>query len=222
LTDLRRPEPLDPARHGRTSFDSGEPALDEWLCRYAGRNRRRDIATTWGIATPDDRVVAYASLAMTAIDRAAAPRLLAKQAPDPVPALLLGRLAVDRRHAGLGIGTALVAHVLATAVELNTKAACRAIVVTAIHARARAWWERLGFHPFDPHDPADADLCLLASEIEATLRGREAPRTGARMHSSLSAWRARAYPGPSEATPARSAASPNDAQAVRAERGGVG
>lgn len=169
MTDLRRPEPLDPARHDRTGFDSGEPALDEWLRRYAGQNRRRDTAATWVIATPESRVVSYASLSMTAIDRATAPRPIAKQAPDPVPALLLGRLAVDRRHAGLGIGTALVAHVLATAVELNAKAACRAIVVTAISARARAWWERLGFHPFDPDDTAGTDLYLLTSEIEVTL-----------------------------------------------------
>jgi len=171
LTDLRRPEPLDPARHDRSSFESGEPALDEWLRRYAGQNRRRDTAATWVVATPEGQVVAYASLAMTAIDRSAAPRAVAKQAPDSVPALLLGRLAVDRRLAGLGIGTALVAHVLATAVELNEKAACRAVVVTALHARARSWWERLGFHPFHPDDPTETDLYLLTSEIEATLRG---------------------------------------------------
>jgi GNAT superfamily N-acetyltransferase len=169
LTDLRRPEPLDSARHDRSAFDSGEPALDEWLRRYAGQNRRRDTAATWVIATSDNRVVAYASLSMTAIDRAAAPRRVAKQAPDPIPALLLGRLAVDHRYAGLGIGTALVAHVLATAVELNAKAACRAVVVTAISTRARAWWEHLGFHPFDANDPSGTDLYLLTSEIEAAL-----------------------------------------------------
>lgn len=171
MTDLHRPEPLDPARQDRSGFDSGAPALDEWLRRYAGQNRRRDTAATWVIATPEGQVIAYASLAMTAIDRTAAPRKVAKQSPDPVPALLLGRLAVDKSFAGLGVGTALVAHVLATAVELNEKAACRAVVVTALDARARAWWERLGFHPFHPDDPTDTDLYLLTSEIEATLRG---------------------------------------------------
>jgi GNAT superfamily N-acetyltransferase len=168
-TDLRRPEPLDPARHDRSGLDSGEPGLDEWLRRYAGQNRRRHTAATWVIATPQDRVVAYASLAMTAIGRGAAPAALGRQAPDPVPALLLGRLAVDRRCAGFGIGTALVAHVLATAVDINASAACRAVVVTALHERARRWWERLGFHPFAPDDPNVTDLYLLTSEIAATL-----------------------------------------------------
>lgn len=174
MTDLRRPEPLDPARHDRSGFDSGEPALDEWLRRYAGQNRRRDTAATWVVTTPEGQVVAYLSLAMTAIDRSAAPRKVAKQSPEPVPALLLGRLAVDRSFAGLGVGTALVAHVLATAVELNEKAACRAVVVTALDARARTWWERLGFHAFHPDDPTDTDLYLLTSEIAATLRGLDA------------------------------------------------
>jgi len=113
--------------------------------------------------------LAYASVAMSGIDRSAAPEIVAKGAPDPVPALLLGRLAVDRRYTNLGIGTALAAHVLATAVELNEKAACRAVVVTALNANARAWWERLGFHPFEPDDPDRLDLYLLTSEIRATL-----------------------------------------------------
>jgi GNAT superfamily N-acetyltransferase len=171
LTELRRPTPLDPRRHHREEFDSGERVLDEWLRRYAGQNRRRDTAATWVITDTNDAVIAYASVAMTGIDRSAAPEALAKQAPDPVPALLLGRLAVDRRYANFGIGTALTAHVLATAVELNTKAACRAVVVTALNAHAREWWERLGFRPFGTDEPDQLDLYLLTSEIEATLRG---------------------------------------------------
>ena len=170
LTELRRPAPLDPERHNREQFDSGEPVLDEWLRRYAGQNRRRDTAATWVITTAKDVVVAYASVAMTGIDRSAAPAGLIKGAPDPVPALLVGRLAVDRRYSKLGVGTALTAHVLATAVELNQKAACRAVVVTALNPSALTWWERLGFHAFYPDDPAELDLYLLTSEIAATLR----------------------------------------------------
>jgi GNAT superfamily N-acetyltransferase len=170
LTELRRPAPLDPRRHDRDRFVSGELVLNEWLRRYAGQNRRRDTAATWVIADARDVVVAYASVSMTGVDRSAAPGVVAKGAPDPVPALLLGRLAVDHRYAGLGIGTALAFHVLATAVELNEKAACRAVVVTAPSPTARTWWERLGFHPFDPEKPDELDLYLLTAEIDATLR----------------------------------------------------
>lgn len=170
LTELHRPALLDLRRHDREQFDSGEPVLDEWLRRYAGQNRRRDTSATWVIADIDGLVVAYASIAMTGIDRSAAPDALVKGAPDPVPALLLGRLAVDHRYAELGVGTALAAHVLATAVELNEKAACRAVVVAALSVRARTWWERLGFRPFDPDEPDQLDLYLLTSHIERTLQ----------------------------------------------------
>jgi GNAT superfamily N-acetyltransferase len=172
LTELRRPTPLNLDRHDRSRFESGEPVLDEWLRRYAGQNRRRDTAATWVISDAHETVVAYASIAMTGIDRSAAPPGVARQAPDPVPALLLGRLAVDHRHKGSGIGTALVAHVLATAVDLNTRAACRAVVVSVLNASARRWWEQLGFHPFDPDDQRHPDLYLLTDEIEKTLRSQ--------------------------------------------------
>jgi len=171
LTELRRPEPLDPERHDRSSFDSGSADLDEWLRRYSTQNRRRNTAATWVIADADMVVVAYVSLAMASIDRGSAPPSVAKHAPDPVPALLIGRLAVDRSHAGLGVGTVLVAHVFATAVDLNDRVARRAVVVAAaLDDDARSWWQRLGFNPFDPADQDNLDLYLITSEIEATLR----------------------------------------------------
>lgn len=169
MTELRRPQPLDPKRHDRSRFDSGSPELDDWLRRFATQNRRRDTAATWVITDRDELVVAYVSIAMTGIDRSRAPSLVAKQAPDPVPALLIGRLAVDRTVGGHGIGTALVTHVLASAVELNQSAACRAVVVTALDEASRRWWHRLGFHPFNPEDPDNLDLYLLTGEISATL-----------------------------------------------------
>lgn len=169
MTELRRPEPIDPKRHNRSAFDSGAPELDDWLRRYAAQNRRRNTAATWVVADADDMVRGYVSLSMMGIDRSSAPSALAKQAPDPVPALLIGRLAVDRTVAGLGVGTALVAHVLATAIDLNERAACRAVVVTALGTAAKSWWERFGFYPFDPGDPESLDLYLLTTEIRATL-----------------------------------------------------
>ena len=170
MTEFLRPELLDTGRHDRTEFDSGEASLDEWLRRYSGQNRRGNMAATWVIADEHHVVAACASLSMTGIDRSLAPKKLAKGAPNPVPALLLGRLAVDHRHVELGLGTALVAHVLATAVELNERAACRAVVVTALHDAARRWWLRLGFVSLDPDDENSLDLYLLTTDIDATLR----------------------------------------------------
>lgn len=169
MTELHRPAPLDPKIHDRTAFDSGAPELDSWLRRYSTQNRRRNTAATWVITDADSVVRAFVSVAMTSIDRSAAPTPVAKHAPDPIPALLIGRLAVDRFVAGRGVGTALVAHVLATAVELNERAACRAVVVSALDDDARSWWGHLGFHPFHPGDSDNLDLYLLTAEIVATL-----------------------------------------------------
>lgn len=166
---FHRPVVLDTGRHHRGNFNSGEPALDEWLRRYAGQNRRRNTAAVWVITDAELTVVCYATLSMTSIDRSACPTALAKGAPPQVPALLIGRLATATTTTALGLGTAMVRHVLATAAELNTQAACRAVVVTALNPRVAAWWEKFGFTLFDPDDPANLDLYLLTDDITATL-----------------------------------------------------
>lgn len=114
-------------------------------------------------------IVCYATLSMTAVERSASPKPLAKGAPRQVPALLIGRLATDAHVAGLGLGTEMVKHILATAAELNVKAACRAVVVTALNADAFRWWQRFGFAPFAADDAGNLDLYLLTNDITATL-----------------------------------------------------
>ena len=169
MTELRRPELLDPKQHDRSRFDCGDETLNEWLRRFSGQSRRAHTAATWVIADRDDVVVAYASLSMSGISLAAAPPALAKHSPDPVPVLLCGRLGVDRQFAGLGVGTALIAHILATAIEMNQSAAMKAVVVTAISPAARDWWARFGFEPLET-SPDCLDLYLLTKDVERTLR----------------------------------------------------
>ncbi len=142
--------------------------MNEWLRRYARQSRRDDTAATWVIATSEGRIAAFASLSMTGIDRSEAPGRLGRGSPNPVPGLLIGRLAVDQDLEGRGLGTALVQHALALAVELNNSAACKAVVVVALNADAKAWWLRLGFHCFDEEDEECLDLFLLTAEIEET------------------------------------------------------
>jgi hypothetical protein len=63
----------------------------------------------------------------------------------------------------------MVKHILATAAELNLKAACRAVVVTALNPSSLSWWQRFGFDPFDAEDSTNLDLYLLTKDIGATL-----------------------------------------------------
>lgn len=166
---FRRPILLDPEKHRRDEFSSGDVSLDDWLRRYAGQNRRGNTAAVWVIADATYRVACYATLSMTSVDQSASPTPLAKGAPLQIPALLVGRLATDTGMTGLGLGTHMVKHILATAVELNVKAACRAVVVTALNPAAFSWWQRFGFDPFDAEDSTNLDLYLLTKDIAATL-----------------------------------------------------
>jgi GNAT superfamily N-acetyltransferase len=166
---FQRPTILDPEKHRRDEFTSGEPPLDEWLRRYAGQNRRGNTAAVWVITDASQTVVCYATLSMTSVDRSASPKPLGKDAPRQIPALLIGRLATHARVAELGLGTEMVKHILATAAELNIKAACRAVVVTALNVDAIRWWQRFGFEPFNADDAANMDLYLLTKDIAETL-----------------------------------------------------
>lgn len=168
---FHRPTLFDPDLQQRSEFSCGETSLDEWLRRYAGQNRRGNTAAVWVIADLNQTVVCYATLSMTAVDRSSSPKSLGKGAPQQIPALLIGRLATDTRVAGLGLGTDMVKHILATAVELNIKAACRAVVVTALNADAFRWWQRFGFEPFNVNDAGNLDLYMLTKDIAATLNG---------------------------------------------------
>ncbi len=167
--EFYRPALLDRDKHRRDEFDSGEPSLDEWLRQYAGQSRRADTAAVWVIADREYRVACYATLSMTSVDLSECPPALAKGAPADVPALLVGRLATSQVATGLGLATQMVAHLLATAAELNVKAACRAVVVTALTPSAFSWWQRVGFAPFDPDDTTNLDLYLLTKDITVTL-----------------------------------------------------
>lgn len=166
---FHRPALLDLDKHHRGEFACGETPLDEWLRRYAGQNRRGNTAAVWVIADASQAVVCYATLSMTSVDRSASPNSLGKGAPRQIPALLIGRLATDTRVAGFGLGTEMVKHILATAAELNIKAACRAVVVTALNADAFRWWQRFGFEPFNADDAANMDLYLLTKDIAETV-----------------------------------------------------
>lgn len=132
------------------------------------------------VADAQYRIVGYVTLTMSSLDLAAAPTAMSEGAPNQVPVLLCGRLAVDHRYANAGIGSTLVQHVLASAIVLNRTAACKAVVVNALNPSARNWWLRFGFQPFT-QEPDDLDLYLLAKDAESTLgraRPGDSPRAG--------------------------------------------
>ena len=100
--EICRPERLS-ARHDFSGFDSGEPALDDWLRRRAEQNEASGASRTY-VVCAGTKIVGYYTLAAGAVTRADAPGQIRRNMPFPVPVILLGRVAVDKSFHGGGVG----------------------------------------------------------------------------------------------------------------------
>lgn len=145
---LQPPEKLTPLHHLQ-DFDSGSPVLDNWLKQKATTNDLNGASRTYVVCL-ERRVVGFYFLANGAVARNAAPSKVKRNMPDPIPVMLLGRLAVDKYWQGQGIGKALFA-VLRTLAAAQI-AGIRGLMVHALSPKAKAFYEGFGFVP-SPQDP---------------------------------------------------------------------
>ena len=111
---------LDPDLHDVSGFDSGELDLDVWLRDHAATAARARVAQTFvWVAEAGHEVVAYYSLSAHAVPRAEAPSRISRGVPDPVPAALLGKLALDRFLHGQRLGDVLLADALTRVIDAS-------------------------------------------------------------------------------------------------------
>jgi GNAT superfamily N-acetyltransferase len=142
---LTSPEPLT-AEHETDGFCSGRDTLDAWLERRARKNQISGASRTY-VVCEGVRVVAYYALASGAVAVGTAPGRFRRNMPDPIPVVVLGRLAVDERWQGKGLGRALVRDAglrLALAADLI---GIRGLVTRAISEDAKLFCEHIGFEP---------------------------------------------------------------------------
>lgn len=152
--------------HDRRSFDCGNESLNEWIIKYALQNQ--DTTAVIHVAqTPSGRVVGYYALAAGSVSRAEAIGRVAKDAPDPVPAIRLGRFAVHVDYQGQGLGRELLHEALLGCLSVSEEVGAKCVLVDAADARARNFYERYGFQrsPVHPHL-----LMLLMKDIRKVLR----------------------------------------------------
>jgi GNAT superfamily N-acetyltransferase len=147
---LQPPQPLL-ASHLLDGFDCGEPMLDDWLKRRAMSNQFSGASRTFVVVDQDERVVGYYAVAAGAVAHQVASSAVRRNMPDPVPVLVLARLAVDRRAQGLQLGAALLQDAVKRALAVAENAGVRALLVHALHDRARAFYEHYGFQPSPVH-----------------------------------------------------------------------
>ncbi len=136
-------EPLDD-RHVVAGFDCGEPSLDQWLRQCARNAEAKRVSRTfvWG---DRDAVVAYYTISAHILVRDTLSRPVGRGNPDQIPAVLLGRLALDQRLQGQGLGGPLLADALARIVAAPRTVAARFVVVDAISEDAARFYEHYGF-----------------------------------------------------------------------------
>ena len=138
-------EPLSD-RHDRETFASGVEPLDRYLRQQAGQEARRRVASCFVLVGNDDRVpIGFYTLAATGIALTDLPEPLAKRLPryPVVPAILMGRLAVDARHQRQGHGEFMLLDAFARA--MRSEIASYALVVDAKDDKAVRFYQRYGF-----------------------------------------------------------------------------
>jgi GNAT superfamily N-acetyltransferase len=157
--------------HDVEDFRSGVASLDTWLVDYALQAGRAGSARTYVVtdAEQDGRVVGYHAIAAASVERGKATFRASKGMPNqPVPAILLGRLAVDRTVQGQGLGAWLLQDAMRRALSVSEELGVRVLLVHAIDDSARSFYERFGFEA-SASDPLN--LQLLMKDIRATLGG---------------------------------------------------
>ncbi len=146
------------------SFDCGQPALNQFLQRFALTNQKSNSAQTY-VSCKSGTVVGFYSLAVGSADPAsAAPRVVKGLSRHPVPVMILARLAVDLQHQRVGLGKALLKDALKRTAQAADIAGIRALLVHAKDEPARMWYQNWEFEP-SPTDPFH--LFLLMKDLKS-------------------------------------------------------
>lgn len=142
------PEPIT-SDHRVDGFESGKAPLDDWLRAHAVENEGR-ASRTFVVTDAGRDVQGYYTLATGSVTRQEVPRKLRQNLPNPVPVMVLGRLAIDRQHQGKGLGPALLKDAMSRTLRVSLEAGVRALIVHAIDDDAVTFYAKYGFQVFPP------------------------------------------------------------------------
>ena len=131
--------------HVLHAFNSGQPLLDDWLKRRAPSNHANGASRTFVLATEQLEVVGFYCLSAGGIAVGEAPGSISRNIPDPIPVALLGRLAIDLRYQGQGLGQALLRDTIAHVRMASEHIGIRGILVHAIDEAATRFYAHRGF-----------------------------------------------------------------------------
>lgn len=141
--DLTPPSPIT-TDHQLSNFDSGELSLTDWLKKRALKNQASGASRCFVVCSGTE-VIGYYSLSAGAISQEGAPKAMRRNMPAPLPILLLGRLAVDKRYHNQGIGQALLRDAMLRAVNVAGEAGVFAMLVHTLTDSAKQFYLSRGF-----------------------------------------------------------------------------
>ena len=134
------------AEHDRAGFACGEPALDVWFRGRALRNHVDGASRSYVVCVSGtNQVAGFFCLSAATIARTAAPGSVRRNMPDPIPAILLGRLATDVQFQGRGVGGGLLREAIAETLTTSERVGVRVLLVHALSDAAAAFYKRAGF-----------------------------------------------------------------------------
>ncbi len=137
------PEPLT-VKHQTIGFDCGTASLNEWLSQRALKNEHSGGSRTY-VVCDNNRVIGYYAIAAGSVARTEVTNRLKKNMPDPIPALVLGRLAVDCNWQGKNIGRGLLKDALARSINVSEQVGARVLIVHVLNDKAEAFYRKYGF-----------------------------------------------------------------------------
>ncbi|MEJ6981221.1 GNAT family N-acetyltransferase [Pedobacter sp. P351] len=137
-------------QHNRGRFNSNTPLLDEYIKKQASQDVRKDLSACYVLADAADKVIAYYTLSGNALPQEGLPDDLLKKLRLPrsyrdLPAVLLGRLAVDEQHKGKRYGELLLMDALDRCLRLSTQLGTLAVIVDPIDEKAVSFYRKYGF-----------------------------------------------------------------------------
>jgi predicted GNAT family N-acyltransferase len=159
-------EPLNARQHIRSSFSCGKDSLDRYLQKQASQDIKKRVSTVFVLVDdPDLNVLAYYTLSAFTVDITVLDAAFAKRLPryPQLPATLLGRLAVDNRQKGKGLGELILVDALRKSWATSQQIASLAVIVEALDEEAIQFYLKYGFQPFT-QDPMKLYLPMKSIE----------------------------------------------------------
>lgn len=142
---ITSPHSLD-NKHNFSNFDCGNSTLNDWLKKRALKNEAAGASRTFVVTNKTNYIIGYYCLSTGAIEHSSSPKKVKRNMPDPIPIMILGRLAVDVQYQNKSIGKGLLKDAILRTIKVSQQTGIRALLVHALSEEAKQFYIQHGFY----------------------------------------------------------------------------